>query len=183
MGTNYGDVRDNNLSDRYGFDSTINFRILSHHNLSVFVSRTRDEFKKWNDVAYVFLTITFPERNDFISALYDQQQKTSRLTYLKDNQNKLRTFRAQGTIQHNETAQSGEVDLTYPTPIGDLGGRINGQNLTKEDETTARGSLRLNSALVFAYQDSEWGLGVARPIPGSFVIFKPEESEFDERDG
>lgn len=175
LGTNYGDVRDNSLNDRYGFDTTINFRILSHHNLSVFVSRTRDEFKQWNDVAYLFLTITFPERNDFVSALYDQQQKNTRLTYLKDNQNKLRTVRAQGTLQHNETTQAGEVDLTYPTPIGDLGGRINAQNLTQEDTAFARGSLRLSSALVFAYQESEWGLGIARPIPGSFVIFKPEE--------
>lgn len=175
LGTNYGDVRDNNLSDRYGFDSTINFRILSHHNLSLFVSRTRDEFKQWNDVAYVFLTITFPERNDFISALYDQQQKSARVTYLKDNQNKLRTFRTQATVQNNQNSQAGELDMTYPTPIGDLGGRINAQNLIQEDKAIARGSLRLNSAFVFAYQDSEWGMGIARPIPGSFVIFKPEE--------
>ena len=139
IGTNYGDVRDNSLNDRYGFDSTINFRILSHHNLSLFVSRTRDEFKQWNDVAYVFLTITFPERNDFISALYDQQQKSTRVTYLKDNQNKLRTFRTQATVQNNKNSQAGELDMTYPTPIGDFGGRINAQNLIQEARRTNNG--------------------------------------------
>ena len=174
VGVNYGDVRDNTLTDRYGFDSTLNFRVLSHHNLSIFLGRNRDEYKNWNDVAYFFLTITFPEKNDFVSALYDQQLKSTRITYLNDNQNRLHTPRTQVSLQNTELSQAGEADITYPTSIGDLGGRISAQRLTEEDRTFARGSLRVNSALVFAYQDESWGLGISRPVPGSFVILKPE---------
>lgn len=181
VGGNFGDVRDNKLNDRYGFDSTINFRLFSHHNLSVFVSRNRDEFKRWNDVAYFFLTITFPERNDFVSALYDQQLKSSRLTYLKDNQNRLRDIRMQASLQHSETTESGELDMTYPTHLGDLGGRISAQKINHEDRTLGRGTLRLNSAVVFAYDNDHWGLGISRPIPGSFVLFKPEENLKDQQ--
>lgn len=175
FGANYGDVRDNSLSDRYGMDTTLNFRILTHHNLSIFMGRNRDEYKRWNDVAYVFLTITFPERNDFISALYDQQAQSSRLTYLRDNQSKLKTPRTQLSVQNNKDSNYGEADVSYPTAFGDFGGRISAQDLQREDRTVARGSLRLNSALVFARQNDHWGLGISRPVQGSFVILKPEE--------
>src|SRR5690606_10778586 len=69
LGANYGDVRRNELSDRYGFDATASFRIFNHHNLTFFMSRNRDERKNWNDVGYVFLTLSFPDRNDYLSTL------------------------------------------------------------------------------------------------------------------
>ena len=175
VGGNYGNVRDNALADRYGYDMTLNIRVLQHHNLSFYMGRTRDENKQWNDVGYVFLTITFPESNNFLSALYDKESKTSRLTYLRDSQNKLYNPRIQGTAEHTEyNHQQGEVDVNYPTPFADFGGRITGQHDLQQQDQYARGSVRLNSAFVFAYQDKEWGAGLSRPIPGSFVIFKPK---------
>ncbi len=176
VGANYGDVRNNALADRYGYDLTLNIRLFNHHNLSFFIGRNRDENKIWNDVGYVFLTITLPESNDFISALYDREQKSSKLTYLRDSQNKLYNPRIQATAEHTELIQNqGEVDLNYPTPFADLGGRITANENLKEQQTYGRASLRLNSALVFAYQNKEFAGGLSRPIPGSFVIFKPSE--------
>ena len=29
---------------------------------------------------------------------------------------------------------------------------------------------------MFAYDNSEWGFSISRPVPGSFVVFKPEQS-------
>ena len=183
VGGNYGDVRDNDLNDRYGFDTTINFRLLEHHNLSFFVARNRDETKQWNDVAYVFLTLTIPETNDYISALYDQQQKSTKVTHIKDNQQRLYKPRTQTVLENDQNHQSGEVDLQVPTPFADLGGRIHADHLIATDQVLSRGSLRLNSALVFAYDDGEFGMGLSRPIPGSFVIFKPEERLRDQKVG
>lgn len=182
LGGNYGDVRDNTLEDRYGYDVNLSFRILNNHNLAFYVSRNRDEFKNWNDVAYVFLTISIPESNSYVSSLYDQQQKNVRVNVLRDNQNKLYTFRTQGIAEYSENRQNGELDLNYPTQIGDFGSRLSMNKLDQFD-TAARGSARFNSAFVFAYQDSELGFGMSRPIPGSFVIFKPEERLRDQKIG
>lgn len=167
-------MRDNKLSNRYGFDTTLNLRLFEHHNLSFFVGRNRTEYKQWNDVAYAFLTITIPEKNDFVSALYDQQQKSTRVTYIKDNQNRLFEPRLQGTVENNGTQQAGEVDVLVPTPYADMGGRVRSAHLIDEDQVLTRSSVRMNSSFVFAYDKGRWGGGISRPVPNSFVIFKPE---------
>lgn len=180
LGGNYGDVRNNDLENRYGYDLNLSFRILNQHNLAFFVSRNRDEFKNWNDVAYVFLTFTIPESNSYVSSLYDQKQKSMRVNVLRDNQNQLYSPRTQAIAEYSEEVQNGEVDINYPTQFGDLGGRFTG-NKTEVFDTATRGSVRVNSAFVFAFQDNEAGFGVSRPIPGSFVIFKPEERLKDQK--
>ena len=182
LGANYGDVRDNELENRYGYDVNLSFRMFNHQNVSFFVSRNRDEFKKWNDVAYVFLTFTIPDSNSYASAFYDQQQKSGRVSVLRDNQNRLYSVRSQAIVEMSEENKTGELDLNYPTPLGDLGGRI-GARENDSAETTAKGSIRYNSALAFAYQDDEFGIGLGRPIPGSFVIFKPEDRLEDQKIG
>lgn len=182
LGGNYGDVRNNALENRYGYDANISFRIMNHHNIAFYASRNRDEYKNWNDVAYVFLTLSIPESNSYVSGLYDQQQKSTRVNVLRDNQNKLYTFRANAIADYSEERQNGELDLNYPTQYGDLGGRI-ATNHTDGLENATRGSARFNSAFVFAYQDKEIGTGISRPIPGSFVIFKPEKRLKDQKIG
>lgn len=181
VGGNYGDVRNNNLNDRYGFDSTLNLRILDRHNLSLFVGRNRDENKIWNDVAYLFLTITFPDSNDFVSTYYDQQQKNTKVTYIHDNQNRLYKPKAQAIVENNESGQVGETDILLPTPIADFGGRLNATHDLVDDRVYGRGSVRMNSALVFARDSGEWGFGVSRPVPSSFVLFQPEKRLSDQK--
>lgn len=181
FGGNLGDVRDNSLENRYGFDTTINLRIFDRHNLSMFVGRNRDENKVWNDVAYVFLTITFPESNDFISTFYDQKQKDTKVTYIHDNQNRLYAPKATAVVENNPDFQLGETDVLLPTPFADFGGRVNATHFVDQDKVYGRGSLRMNSALVFARDDGDWGFGVSRPIASSFVIFKPEPRLDDQK--
>jgi outer membrane usher protein FimD/PapC len=176
VGGNYGDLRDNSLNDRYGFDTTLNLRIFNNNNLSFFVSRNRDEYKVWNDVAYVFLTITFPESNNFLTALYDQQSNKTKLTYIKDNQNRLYSPRAIGSVEQNPEAQVGEMDVAYPTPFGDFAGRIRTDHNIQSNATNLRSSVRLASAYVFAYDDGHFGQGISRPVPNSFIILKPDDA-------
>lgn len=180
IGCNYGNVRNNALSDRYGYDSTLNLKLSNRMNLAAFVSRNRNENKAWNDSAHFFLTINFPSNSDFITTLYDQQNKSTRTTYLHDNKAQLYNVRSQVIAENSETSQSGELDLLYPTPYGNFGGRIAGRKFLEEDNTFAKGSLRMHSALAFAYHNGNWGLSLSRPIPGSFAIFSPDESLQDQ---
>jgi outer membrane usher protein len=176
LGGNYGEVRDNALHDRLGYDATINIRLFDHHNLSLFIGRTRDEFKNWNDVAYAFLTITLPESSNFVTTLYDHQQKSTKITALNDNQNRLYEPRTQMVAENSSQLQMGELDVNYPTPFAELGTRLRITRRFNQDEIDPFASLRLNSALVFAFQDGNWAAGASRPVPGSFVIFHPGES-------
>jgi len=181
VGANYGEVRNRQLSDRYGYDSTLNFRILNRHNLSFFIGRNRDEFKTWNEVAYVFLTITFPDNNDFISTFYDHQSKSTKVTYVHDNQNRLYKPKAQIIAENKESNQTGEGDILIPTPMADFGARLTADRLSQSHEIYHKQSLRMSTALVFAKNEDEWGFGISRPIPSSFVIFKPEAKLKDQK--
>lgn len=176
IGGNQGDVRDNSLQNRYGIDANLGLRLFKDHALSAFVSRNRDEFGNWNDTAYVFLTLTFPEKNSYFTTLYDHEQKNTRLSYLRDNQNRLNTLRTQLTAESAEETKGAELDVLYPTTFASLGVRGRTLKKTENDEIAYRGAVRLTSAFVFAYQDGEMAAGLSRSVPGSFVIFSPEQA-------
>lgn len=182
-GANFGDVRDNDLENRYGYDLNLSFRLFQHHNISFYSSRNRDEFKRWNETIYLFLTFSIPESNSYVSAFYDQTQKNTRINVLNDNQNRLYAFRSQGILDYSQEQAAGELDLLYPTPLGDFGARLGANRHEPDDEILKKGSLRINSALAFAYQDQEFGMGLSRPINGSFVLFRPEDRLKDQRIG
>lgn len=181
FGGNYGDVRNNDLNDRYGFDTTLNFRLFNRHNLAFFVGRTRDENRVWNDVAYAFLTITFPESNDFVTGFYDQKQKNSKITYTHDNENRLYKPKAMATVENYSNGQLGEADMLMPTPVAELGVRVQGQNNLDQDQVFGRGSARMNTAFVFAQENGNWASGFSRPVTSSFVLFSPEERLKDQK--
>lgn len=176
LGGNYGDMYDNSLKNRYGYDTTLSVRFMERHNVSVFVGRNRDEYGKWNDIAYAFVTFTFDGSNDFVTGFYDKEQKTSRVSYLRDNQNRLYSPRAVGSIENNETLQSGEADVLVPTPVADFGTRVTARHLIDGNSMNGRGSVRMNSAFVFARDNDEWGFGMSRPVPSSFALFKAQDS-------
>ncbi len=176
VGGNFGDMYDNSLSDRFGFDTTLSLRFLDRHNFSVFVGRNRDEFETWSDIAYAFVTFTFEGSNDFVTGFYDKENKTSRVSYQRDNQNRLYSPRAQASVENNEDLRSGEADIVYPTPVADFGTRVTARHLIDGDSVNGRGSLRMNSAFVFARDKGEWGFGLSRPVPSSFALFKPQEN-------
>lgn len=181
IGGNYGNVRDNLLNNRYGLDSTLNMRLFKNHNLALFVSRSRDENKIWNNTAHIFLTLNFPEKNSYVSTFYDQQQNNTRVTYMRDNQGKLHTPRTQFIGERSDLSQSGEVDMMYPSQYGNFGARVMGRQTDNDSDAIVRGSVRMHSALAFAYQGGDWGLGLTRPIPGSFVMFSPEGELRDQK--
>lgn len=173
VGGNYGDVRNNSLEDRLGYDLNLSMRLFQKHNLTIYASRNRDEFRRWNNVAYLFFTFSIPEANSYVSGLHDVEENSTRLSLLQDNQNQLYAPRVLATVSRSAETNSADADLTYPTPIGDLGGRFFAER-DRRSGGALQGVLRYNSAFVFAVDDGV-ALGLSRPVPGSFVILKPEE--------
>ncbi|MBY0515833.1 MAG: fimbria/pilus outer membrane usher protein [Bacteriovoracaceae bacterium] len=176
FGSTYGDVRNPALADRKSWDATFNIRAWTNLNISMFMSRTRDENKNWNDVAYAFFTWTFDNASHFVSGFHDVENKINRLTAVRDNRNRLYSPRLTAVAEEGPSKDLAEVDGYVPTPMADIGGRITGAQFDNAGKTQSRGVARLASAFVFGYQNDQWGAGFSRPVPNSFVLFKPSQN-------
>ncbi len=173
LGTTRGEIRNEELADRKSWDATLNIRAWTNLNLSFFMSRTRDENKRWNDIAYMFFTWTFDNANHFLTGFHDAENNLNRVTAVRDNGNRLYSPRLTAIAEESPEKDGGEIEGFMPTPMADVGGRILGSKFEGDTQTYARGALRLSSALVFAYQEGNFGLGFSRPVPNSFVLFDP----------
>ncbi len=176
LGATYGEVRNTSLENRHSFDAALNIRAWRNLNLNFFISRARDEYKKYNDVAYAFFTFTFDGANHFISGFHDIENKTNRITAVKDNGNRLYDPRLTAVVDEGPTRQGAEVDGFVPTPVADFGGRLTAARLEGDSQAQLRTVGRVSSAIVFAYDQGNFGLGFSRPVPNSFVLFKPSEN-------
>ena len=175
LGASLGQVRDETLDDRRGWDATLNLRAWRNLNISFFMARNRDEFKRWNDVAYAFFTWTFDSASHFITGFHDAENNLNRLTAVRDNGNRLYSPRLTATAEEGPSRDGGEIDAFVPTPVADLGARVQAAKFENSGNTEARGIARMSQAIVFAYQDGDFGLGLSRPVPNSFVLFKPND--------
>jgi outer membrane usher protein len=173
LGGTHGDVRDEELANRKSWDATLNIRAWTNLNLSFFMSRTRDEQKRWNDIAYMFFTWTFDNASHFLTGFHDAENNINRLTAVRDNGNRLYSPRLTAIAEEGPQKDALEAEGFMPTPMADVGGRIVGAQFEGDEDTHSRGALRLSSALVFAYQEGNFGLGFSRPVPNSFVLFDP----------
>lgn len=175
VGTSLGKVRDDTLSDRMGWDAALNLRAWRNLNINFFVSRNRDEFKNWNDIAYMFFTWTFDGANHLINGFHDFENRVNRLTAIRDNGNRLYEPRVSATAEEGPQRDGGEFDAFVPTPMADVGGRVTAAKFDTADSTYVHGTARISSAIVFAYEEGMMGVGLSRPVPNSFVLFRPSE--------
>lgn len=175
VGASRGELKDSALPDREGWDVTLNMRALRQLNLSFFLARNRDEFRRTTDVAYLFFTWTFESATHFVTGLHDFENRTNRLTAVRDNGNRLYSPRLTAAAEEGPTRDGGEFDAFVPTPFADLGARVQGVKFDDAPELQKRGVARFSQALVFAY-DQGLSFGLSRPVPNSFVLFRPAET-------
>lgn len=174
LGGQYGDTRDERLNDRYGMDATFNIRLHRNLNLSTFVSRVRDEHRNWNDVAYAFLTWSFDGSGNIVNIFQDFENQSTRISALRDNSNKIYSPRITSNLEKSQERTTGEIEAFVPMPFAEVGARLAVRDQKIPDTTGAKSTVRFAQAFVFAYDD-EWGAGLSRPVPNSFVLFKPSE--------
>lgn len=173
IGGTLGQMHDRSLAERRGWDATLNIRAMHKLNLSFFVARNRDEFRRWNDVAYAFFTWTFDKANHFLTGFHDVENQLNRVTMVHDNGNQLYKPRVTAAVLEGQSLDGGEIDGFLPTPFADIGARLQASQFRDESTTQTRGVARFSQALVFARDNGKWGLGLSRPVPNSFVLFKP----------
>ncbi len=174
VGGQYGEKNKYGEVDRYGYDASLTIRLFNNINATVYASRTRDEFRNTNDLAYMMVNITFPEKAQYVTAYADTSNQTRRLTYVKDNLNELNSFKGQATIESNKLADSGDADIQFNAKLADIGVHATGFNYD-DGESAGRYSARLNSSFVFASSDQGWSWAVSRPVQTSFALLAPNE--------
>lgn len=179
LGAQWAESHLNNAANRWGYDATLNLRLMHNLSLSMFASRIRDEQSHWNDVAYAFLTWSFDGSSHLVNAFYDFENQSTRLSAIRDNSNQLYSPRVTSSIENGKTSSNAEVDTFVPMPFADIGGRIQARKLDQPDGTYMKATARVASAFVFAY-DGQFAIGISRPVPNSFVLFKPSKNLADQ---
>lgn len=174
VGGNYGQKNDQGEVDKYGYDMSLTMRILSNINATLYAARNRDEFRNVNDLAYMMVNITFPEKAQYITAYADVTNQTRRLTYVKDNLNELNSFKGQATIEDNKNTNIGDGDLVFNSKLADYGIHATGFK-DKTGDSYGRYSARFNSSLVFAGSDEGWSWAISRPVQTSFALLAPND--------
>lgn len=183
VGGNYGQKNKYGEVDRYGYDASLNIRLFSNVNATLYASRNRDEFRQSYDMAYLLVNITFPEKAQYITAYADTTNQTRRLTYVKDNLNKLNTFKGQASVENNKSATVGDADLIFNSKLADLGFHATGFNYESNAESAGRYSARIHSSLVFAGSSDGWSWAVSRPVQTSFALLAPNDHLEDQKFG
>lgn len=174
VGGNYGEKNKYGEVDRYGYDASLTVRLFQNINATIYAARTRDEFRNVNDLAYMLVNITFPEKAQYVTAYADTTNQTRRLTYVKDNLNQLNSFKGQATVETNKTADIGDADLVFNSKLADFGVHATGFNYDAGG-SAGRYSARINSSFVFAASNEGWSWAVSRPVQTSFALLAPND--------
>src|SRR5690606_7607202 len=68
-----------------------------------------------------------------------------------------------------------EIDAFVPMPFAEAGVRTSVQDYETPNSTYSKTAVRFASAFTFAYENGNWGAGLSRPVPSSFVLFEPSD--------
>src|SRR5690606_14830054 len=79
IGGNYGQKNKYGEVDKYGYDTSLTVRLFQNVNATFYAARNRDEFRNTNDLAYMLINITFPEKSQFVTAYADTTNQTRRI--------------------------------------------------------------------------------------------------------
>jgi outer membrane usher protein len=183
IGGNYGQKNKYGEVDKYGYDTSLTVRLFQNVNATFYAARNRDEFRNTNDLAYMLINITFPEKSQFVTAYADTTNQTRRITYVKDNLNELNSFKGQASVETNKMANVGDADLVFNAKLADLGVHATGFNYEDSGGSAGRYSARLNSSFVFAASNEGWSWAVSRPVQTSFALLAPNEHLQDQKFG
>lgn len=157
--------------DGYGANISASWRLLDDWLLSSYISKERDNYSKWSEGYYLFLTWNIPESGQSLTASYDGQNKLQRLDWMSAPNSRLSSIESRASIQNDDSETRADFQGSY------LGSR--GQ-LTLEQEVGR--SKVLDQTRGRTTVGASFGLGVVpggfafgRPIRGAFAVVAPHE--------
>lgn len=176
LGGSLAELRDD-LPNRKSLDLGTNIRLSSRASLSAYASRRWDEFSQRSDQIYAFLSLSFPTSGHYVQGSYTSPQQSKRLTVSNDRRQKIKSLRAQGSIEDNQQSREGELDLRFTHQSIELGVRGLGRRYHDERGSQERYTLSAASTLAFAVDERGAAFEISRPLAGSFALFKADDYE------
>ena len=166
---------------RMSVNTSLTAKLFESSSLTLYAARARDEVKNWSNQMYVFFNMTFGDSSTFVSAFYEKESRTKRLTLIRDNGIKYNDVKVSATADQNNVSKNASLDLQYNTVLADLGARSEAtQNGAREGFRT---TIRFLSSFAYVYNEGQHGFSIGRPISNSFVIFKPNKGWEDQKFG
>jgi outer membrane usher protein len=179
LGGSVAEYQDKSLQKREQKNGSLNWRFYRSVNLNFTASSIRDRAGEESLQASAFLTWSFDQSNQYITAYQDIENKNKRISYTRDNNNKLYRPRITVAVDETPSTQRGDLLAALPTPMADLALRASHTSLNQNKNLQAYGAT-LGSSMLFAY-DKGLGFAIGRPSVNSFAIFKQSSNLKNEK--
>lgn len=173
VGAHYGQKNDRGVTDRKGVETSLNLRVSSLINTTIYLSKNQDEMNRKNDLAYLMVNISLPENNHYVTGYVDMKNDTQRMTYVKDNLNQLNTFKGTTVVENSRSQTLGDADVMYNSKLANIGAHVTGAQFKDDYSSHHRFSLKAQTSLVFAKNKEGASWAISRPINSSFALFAP----------
>lgn len=180
IGGNYGEKNEYAKTNSYGMDLSLSGRFFNNVTASFYGARNRSEFGTDSTLAYLLMTISFPDKYQYLTAYADIENRSQRLTYNKDNGNRINAFRGQASVENAEDYFTGDADILYNSKLADYGVHATGFKYGN-GETKGRYSARIHSSLVFAHNMDEGSWALTRPVTNSFALLASNDYLEDQK--
>jgi outer membrane usher protein len=169
LGSQYLVANVDNLKNKYEMDFNISGRINQWSNVSFFGSSRRDEFSRWNNSVFVFLTLNFPDKNTYLSSYYQSEAATNRISLNKDDGNMPGDFKGSVSVENNKFGNNSSLDIARVFKFADV--RLAGEYFKVNHNRSGRMRGSIDSALLFA-KNEHFDFKLSRPTSNSFALIK-----------
>lgn len=152
----------------YGASLSASWRFTRNWLLSSYVSRDRDNARKWRESYYFFLTWNIPESGQTVTASVDGQNKLQRLDWISSPYTRLGSLESRGSIQNAEDSTTADFNGSYLASRAQLSFDQGATHSKATDQTYGRTGIGAS----FGVGIVPGGVAVGRPIRGSFAVLR-----------
>ncbi len=166
LGLNYALYRAG--SPGYGGSVSASWRFARNWLISSYVSRDRDNARRWRESYYFFLTWNIPESGQTLTASVDGQNKLQRLDWISSPYTRLGSLESRGSIQNSQDSTSVDFNGSYLASRAQLSFDQGATHSKETDQTYGRTGVGAS----FGVGIVPGGFAIGRPIRGSFAVLR-----------
>lgn len=175
IGGGVSNYQDEDLDKATFVRGTLNFRPINQMSINVYAAKTKDRNSGEAKSLSIYFTWNLGSSNHYISTFSDLENKSNRVSFTRNNSNKL--YSPQYTVSANqEGSTQNRVDFSgqLPTPMANF---FLKSSYLKDDinEEHTQAGIGMSSSFLFAY-DRAFSFGMGRPNSNSFALFKTSKA-------
>ncbi|MFG1483933.1 fimbria/pilus outer membrane usher protein [Halobacteriovorax sp. HFRX-2_2] len=179
LGAGHEEYRDSGNGSRNFIRTSLNINPINNLNINLYAASTKDLNNPTDHSVSAFLTWSFPSHNSYVSMFRDFENKSSRISYTKDNSNELYKPRYTVSADDDEVNSRLNLSASMPTPMADYFFKASYAH-EKNGEDYNQIGFGISTTSLFAY-DNGLAYAQSRSNTNSFALFKTKESLKDQK--